>query len=99
MGKAIHLRAGRRPRPLEFTPDPLIDLYEKEVFVFGSNTAGRHGKGAALVARQLGETGRYAVSSGKGSTAAGPTGFPPWTLRAPARSKAVGCLSARSNPT
>jgi hypothetical protein len=32
------------------TPDPITTLAPNEIFVFGSNLAGRHGKGAALVA-------------------------------------------------
>jgi len=34
----------------EFTPENITSLGPNEVFVFGSNYAGRHGKGAALVA-------------------------------------------------
>lgn len=34
------------------TPDNITELAENEVFVFGSNLAGRHGKGAALVAQR-----------------------------------------------
>ena len=37
------------PRP-EFTPDFITELGTDEVFVFGSNLAGRHGGGAAYVA-------------------------------------------------
>jgi hypothetical protein len=33
-----------------FTPENLEELKENEIFVFGSNRAGRHGKGSALVA-------------------------------------------------
>lgn len=36
----------------EYTPDYLPPLVPNEVFVFGSNLEGRHGKGAALLARQ-----------------------------------------------
>lgn len=36
----------------EHTSDNIIELPENGVFVFGSNTEGRHGKGAALIARQ-----------------------------------------------
>lgn len=32
----------------------ITELKENEIFVFGSNTAGRHGKGAALTARKFG---------------------------------------------
>lgn len=35
--------------------------YEREIFVFGSNLSGRHGKGAALLARQ-----RYGAIYGQG---------------------------------
>ena len=37
------------PRP-EFTPEFITELGTDEVFVFGSNLAGRHGGGAAYVA-------------------------------------------------
>ena len=38
-----------------FTPDYITDLRPDEVFVFGSNLAGRHGGGAAWIAyRQFG---------------------------------------------
>lgn len=36
----------------EFTPDNIQTLGPNEIFVFGSNTEGRHGKGAALTAKQ-----------------------------------------------
>jgi hypothetical protein len=36
----------------EYTPENIISLKPNEVFVFGSNTEGRHGKGAALTAKQ-----------------------------------------------
>jgi len=36
----------------EYTPEVINELPENGIFVFGSNTEGRHGKGAALVARQ-----------------------------------------------
>lgn len=32
------------------TPDNITELAENEIFVFGSNLAGRHGRGAALQA-------------------------------------------------
>lgn len=34
------------------TPDNITELKPGEIFVFGSNLAGRHGKGAALTARE-----------------------------------------------
>lgn len=36
----------------EFTPENITSLPPNGVFVFGSNTEGRHGKGAALTAKQ-----------------------------------------------
>ncbi len=36
----------------EYTPENITELPENGIFVFGSNTEGRHGKGAALVAKQ-----------------------------------------------
>lgn len=37
---------------MQYTPDKIWSLKENEIFVFGSNTQGRHGKGAALWAKQ-----------------------------------------------
>lgn len=37
----------------EITPDNISVLQPGQIFVFGSNTQGRHGKGAALTARRL----------------------------------------------
>lgn len=36
----------------QYTPEYLTDLERNEIFVFGSNTEGRHGKGAALIAKK-----------------------------------------------
>ena len=36
---------------MRITPNYIKDLKENEIFVFGSNKQGRHGKGAALTAR------------------------------------------------
>ena len=35
---------------MKYTPERITNLGENEVFVFGSNLAGAHGGGAALVA-------------------------------------------------
>lgn len=35
---------------MKTTREPITDLAEGEIFVFGSNRAGRHGRGAALLA-------------------------------------------------
>lgn len=40
------------PDDLKYTPENITELGEDEVFVFGSNLAGRHSGGAAKVARQ-----------------------------------------------
>lgn len=37
---------------MRFTPDKITKLAPDEIFVFGSNLAGRHGGGAALTAMQ-----------------------------------------------
>jgi len=37
---------------MKYTPENIEKLEPNEIFVFGSNTEGRHGKGAALIARQ-----------------------------------------------
>lgn len=36
------------------SPDEILDLQEEEVFVYGSNLSGRHGKGAARQALKWG---------------------------------------------
>ncbi|WP_062296220.1 hypothetical protein [Nostoc piscinale] len=38
--------------PYKIIPDRVIKLAENQIFVFGSNTEGRHGAGSALFARQ-----------------------------------------------
>jgi len=37
---------------MRYTSDNIIELKENEIFCFGSNLAGRHGLGAALIARK-----------------------------------------------
>ena len=37
---------------MKYTPDKITSLEPNEIFVFGSNEAGIHGAGAALLARQ-----------------------------------------------
>lgn len=37
---------------MKYTPENITELKSNQVFVFGSNTAGRHGAGAALTAYQ-----------------------------------------------
>ena len=44
-----------------FTPEKITELQENEVFVFGSNEAGIHGAGAALLAKQ-----RFGAKQGVG---------------------------------
>lgn len=39
---------------MNISPDRITDLAPDEIFVFGSNLAGRHGKGAALQAMKWG---------------------------------------------
>ena len=52
---------------MKITPEDITSLNENEVFVFGSNYAGRHGKGAALfAARECGaENGQGTGLSGQ----------------------------------
>lgn len=55
-----------------FTPEVITELKPNEIFVFGSNWAGRHGKGAALQAVKWGA--KYGVGLGlEGQTFALPT--------------------------
>lgn len=54
------------------TPDKIIELKENQIFVFGSNLAGRHGKGAAKKALIWGA--KYGQAKGiQGKTYAIPT--------------------------
>jgi hypothetical protein len=46
--QSLRLTEGRLR--MRTTPDPLLELQDKEVFVFGSNLGGRHGAGAARYA-------------------------------------------------
>jgi hypothetical protein len=56
---------------MQYTPDNITTLEYNQIFVFGSNLAGRHGRGAALIARErfdakygegIGRTGQcYAI--------------------------------------
>lgn len=50
----------------KYTPENITTLKENEIFVFGSNAEGIHGKGAALLAKQ-----RFGASQG---IAEGPQG-------------------------
>lgn len=57
---------------MRFTPDDIRKLEPDEIFVFGSNTSGRHGKGAAKTAMKWGA--RYGKGEGLyGQTYALPT--------------------------
>lgn len=51
---------------MDYTPENIDGLFAHEVFVFGSNLAGRHGRGAALTAHLL-----FGAERGVGC---GPTG-------------------------
>ena len=54
------------------TPDKITKLNDNEIFIFGSNLSGRHGKGAAKIA--LGWGARYGQASGiQGKTYGIPT--------------------------
>lgn len=54
------------------TPDKILMLQPNEIFVFGSNQAGRHGKGAAKIALDFGA--KYGEGAGHfGNTYAIPT--------------------------
>lgn len=57
---------------MNITPEWIEDLKDDEVFVFGSNEAGRHGKGAAKQAMEFGA--KYGQAFGpQGNTFAIPT--------------------------
>lgn len=47
---------------MKYTPENITKLKPNQVFVFGSNLAGRHGAGAALTAKKL-----FGAVQGKGS--------------------------------
>ena len=46
----------------KYTPENITELKSNEIFVFGSNTQGRHGKGASKLAMQFGAM--YGLSQG-----------------------------------
>tara|TARA_Y100000593_G_scaffold42861_1_gene82052 strand:- start:24598 stop:25053 length:456 start_codon:yes stop_codon:yes gene_type:complete len=48
---------------MRYTPEIISDLEENQVFVFGSNLAGRHGAGAALLATKT-FGAKYGVGEG-----------------------------------
>ena len=57
---------------MKFTEDNITSLKQNEIFVFGSNEAGRHGKGAAKTAMKWGA--KYGQAEGlQGRTYAIPT--------------------------
>lgn len=57
---------------MNYTDDNITSLKENEIFVFGSNEAGRHGKGAAKTAMKWGA--KYGQAEGlQGRTYAIPT--------------------------
>lgn len=57
---------------MNITPDNITELDYKEIFVFGSNESGRHGKGAAKTALKWGA--KYGKAEGiSGNTYAIPT--------------------------
>lgn len=45
-----------------YTPENIQSLEENEIFVFGSNTIGKHGKGAAKTAMKFGA--KYGIGAG-----------------------------------
>lgn len=47
---------------MKITPEKIISLDDNEIFVFGSNYAGRHGKGAALLALR-----KFGARTGQGT--------------------------------
>lgn len=51
LGKKIS-SSNTKEEKREYTPENITSLNPNEVFVFGSNTEGKHGKGAALTAKQ-----------------------------------------------
>ncbi len=53
-------RTQKLPRP-KFTPERINKLFDDEIFVFGSNLAGRHGGGAARIAKNY-----FGAVSGQG---------------------------------
>lgn len=58
---------------MKYTPENITHLEKNEIFVFGSNLAGRHGAGAALLAVQK-FGAKYGIGIGRmGNTYAIPT--------------------------
>ena len=65
------------PRNVRTTPDEIRALNPGEIFVFGSNLEGRHGKGAALYARMIFGAERGVGVGRSGQTYAIPTKITP----------------------
>jgi len=63
------------------TPDRVLTLLDNEVFVFGSNLAGRHGRGAALDALH-----KFGAAPGKG------TGLHGRSYAIPTKDRTLGVL-------
>lgn len=80
----------KRPKKRRFHPDGSLPKREDSIFVFGSNLAGRHGKGSALCAREQfgavygqaeGLQGKsYAIPTKDGRPGAAPLSDPAATL-------------------
>lgn len=79
MNITILLEAYRNSK--RHTPEAIFELTEGQIFVFGSNTAGRHGAGAARIAAK-----NFKAQYGVGS---GPTGF---TYAIPTKDSALNTL-------
>lgn len=62
--KAVEMwnRRDKRNKSIPITPEDITELKLNEIFVFGSNTEGRHGAGAAKVAMKFGA--EYGKSKG-----------------------------------
>lgn len=75
------------------TPENITELKENEIFVFGSNEAGKHGKGAALTAKE-----KFGARDGQGYGPHGQSFAIPtknWTVDSPLPLKVIECYAVR----
>jgi len=78
---------------MNVTPEDIKELKENEVFVFGSNEAGKHGAGAALTAKE-----KFGAREGQGYGPYGKTFAIPtkeWTVSGPLPLAVIECYAVR----
>lgn len=75
------------------TPDDIKKLKQNEIFVFGSNEAGKHGAGAAVIAKE-----KFGAREGQGFGPFGDTFAIPtkeWSVSSPLPLAVIECYAVR----